>query len=242
MELWTIGGGLLVRLTQHDGVVCGKSPSWWARLVVCHQHSGGNLSSPAGNLPLPRLQHVDTGPVRVNRRYRSADYAGVTSRFASDNLHLYEKTKLGNPVSHRLCYAREEVQLGTNRCSVRNQRIGVDGLVLYFCRQILMCHYDTGRFLYRAKHGVDPRNIQSRNPDDFRQWFQYRGDILTGFIGRLRQAVARTGENAGTHLSHYHPRSGQCPPWLMIACELDIERWFAEDLIDGLMLSPFPLC
>ena len=129
------------------------------------------------------------GQLGMNRRYRSADYAGVTSRFASDNLHLYEKTKLGNPVSHRLCYAREEVQLGTNRCSVRNQRIGVDGLVLYFCRQILMCHYDTGRFLYRAKHGVDPRNIQSRNPDDFRQWFQYRGDILTGFIGRLRQAV-----------------------------------------------------
>ena len=31
-------------------------------------------------------------------------------------------------------------------------------------------------------------------------------------------------------------------PWLMIAWGLDVSRWFADDLIDATMLSPFPRC
>ena len=90
-----------------------------------------------------------------------------------------------------------------------------------------------------AKHVIDPQRLQSRNPDDFGSWFQYRADVLTGFIQRLRQAVQEQRLGPSCPIILYVPDNS---PWSMIAYGLDIERWCAEDLIYGLMLSPFPLC
>ena len=182
------------------------------------------------------------GRLGMNRHYGSADYAGVTSRFAYDNLHLHEKTKLGNPVPHRLCYATEEVQQERIDILLEIQRIGVDGLVLDFCRQIPILMYHPALVdPFIAKHSADPRKIQSRNPDDFQQWFQYRADVLTGFMQKLRQAVQEQEKMLG-YACPIITRVPDNAPWLMIAFGLDIERWCAKDLIDGLMLSPFPLC
>ena len=182
------------------------------------------------------------GRLGMNRHYGSADYAGVTSRFAYDNPQLHEKTKLGNPVPHRLCYAAEETQQERIDILLETQRIGVDGLVLDYCRQIPILMYHPALVEpFMAKHGTDPRQIQSRNPDDFRSWFQYRADVLTGFMQRLRQGVREQERRLGSPCPII-PRVPDNAPWLMIAYGLDIERWCAEDLIDGLMLSPFPLC
>ena len=182
------------------------------------------------------------GRLGMNRHYGSTDYAGVTSRFAYDNPHLHERTKLGNPVPHRLCYAAEEVQQERIEILLEIQRIGVDGLVLDYCRQIPILMYHPSLVEpFTAQHGNDPRQIQSRNINDYLSWFQYRADILTGFMQRLRKAVRKQERTLGSTC----PIIARVPdnaPWLMIAYGLDIKRWCAEDLIDGLMLSPFPLC
>jgi len=51
----------------------------------------------------------------------------VTSRFAYDNPHLNEKTKLGKPVPHRLRYATKEVQQERTDILLEIQRIYVIG-------------------------------------------------------------------------------------------------------------------
>ena len=46
----------------------------------------------------------------MNRHYGGSDYAGVTSRFASDHPDWRECGKRGERISSRMCYAIHEVQ------------------------------------------------------------------------------------------------------------------------------------
>jgi hypothetical protein len=182
------------------------------------------------------------GRLGMNRHYGSADYAGVTSRFVLDNPQFLELSKLGNRVSHRVCYAIEEVQQERIDILLEIQRIGVDGLVLDFCRQMpMMMYHDALVKPYMKKRGTDPKTIDSDDPNDYMDWFQYRSDVLTGFMNRLRAEVREQEEK----LERPCPIIARIPdnaPWLMIAYGLDIERWYREDLVDGSMLSPFPVC
>jgi hypothetical protein len=92
---------------------------------------------------------------------------------------------------------------------------------------------------YIERHGKDPRQIRSAEPDDYVHWFRYRARILTGFLRRLRAEVRRQE----AELKRPCPIVARVPdyaPWLMVACGLDVETWFANDLIDASMLSPFP--
>jgi hypothetical protein len=181
------------------------------------------------------------GRLGMNRHYGSTDYAGATSRFALEHPEYRERSKLGNEVSHRLCYAIDEVQQERLDILLEVQRIGVDGLVLDFCRQMPICMYHPA-FVepYIDATSVDPREIDSDNPDDSVRWFQYRADVLTRFMRRLRDAVRQQEQQ----LNRPCPIIARVPdnaPWLMVAYGLDVERWFAGDLIDGTMLSPFPI-
>jgi len=182
------------------------------------------------------------GRLGMNRHYGSTDYAGVTSRLALENPQFRERSKLGNEVPHRLCYAIEEVQQERLDILLEIQRIGVDGLVLDFCRQMpILMYHDALVEPYMREHGVDPRQIDSLNPADYKDWFQYRADVLTGFMHKLREEVRRQEQK----LDKQCPIIARVPdnaPWLMIAYGLDIERWCSEDLVDGTMLSPFPVC
>jgi hypothetical protein len=90
-----------------------------------------------------------------------------------------------------------------------------------------------------AESGVDPREIDSDDVDAYETWFQYRADVLTGFMDELRKAVRKQEGELGRRC----PIIARVPDnarWLMLAYGLDTERWCAEDLVDGLMLSPFP--
>jgi len=79
------------------------------------------------------------------------------------------------------------------------------------------------------------------NPEDYKDWFQYRADVLTNFMRKLRNKV-REQEKGLNRPCPIIARVPDSAPWLMIAYGLDVERWCAEDLIDGTMLSPFPNC
>ena len=181
------------------------------------------------------------GRLGMNRHYGRADWIGVTSKFALDNPAFREVTKPGNEDASRLCYTLEEVRRERIDILLECQRIGVDGLVLDFCRQMPMLLYHPALVEpFMAETGVDPRTIDSDDFEQYRVWFQYRADVLTGFMAELRRAV-RTQED---ELGRRCPIVARVPDnarWLMLAYGLDSERWCEEDLVDGLMLSPFPL-
>ncbi|MCY3789020.1 MAG: hypothetical protein OXH63_09565 [Gemmatimonadetes bacterium] len=181
------------------------------------------------------------GRLGMNRHYGRADWIGVTSKLALNNPAFREVTKLGNEDASRLCYALAEVRRERIDILLECQRIGVDGLVLDFCRQMPMLLYHPALVEpFMAETGVDPRAIDSDDFEQYRTWFQYRADVLTGFMTELRRAVsAQEGE-----LGRRCPIVARVPDnarWLMLAYGLDSDRWCEEDLVDGLMLSPFPL-
>lgn len=177
----------------------------------------------------------------MNRHYGSANYAGVTSRFALENPQFREVSKLGNEVESRLCYAIEAVRQERIDILLEIQDIGADGLVLDFCRQMPMLMYHPALVEpYMEQSGCDPREIDSGDPEEYREWFQYRAAVLTGFMEDLRRGVRRQEEKLGQPCPII-ARVPDSAPWLMVAYGLDTERWCAEDLVDGLMLSPFPI-
>ena len=185
---------------------------------------------------------VMPGRLCMNRHYGSKGYGGVTSRFAAEHPEYHERTREGEEDSGRLCYAIEAVRRERLDILLEIQRLGVDGLVLDFCRQMPMLKYHDALVQpYMKERGGDPRKINSRDPDDYMDWFQYRADVLTRFMAELRDGVRRQEKELGRPC----PIIARVPddaPWLMIAYGLDIERWCADDLIDGTMLSPFPCC
>jgi len=181
------------------------------------------------------------GRLGMNRHYGRPDWIGVTSSLALGNPAFREVTKPGNEDASRLCYALEEVRRERIEILQECQRIGVDGLVLDFCRQMPMLRYHPALVEpFAAEAGVDPREIDTDDVEAYRAWFQYRADVLTAFMDELREGT-RVQE---AELGRRCPILARVPDnarWLMLAYGLDTERWCAEDLVDGLMLSPFPL-
>jgi len=193
-------------------------------------------------IELCRQKHIPLlGRLAMNRHYGSGPDIILSSHFSTDNPQYRERSKTGEEVTHKLCYAIDEVQQERIDILLEVQQIGVDGLVLDFCRQFPMVMYhDAIVQPFMNNHGVDPRSIDSQDPEAYTDWFQYRCDIMTGFMERLRREVRRQEKE----LERSCPIIARVPdnaPWLMKAYSLDIERWCAEDLIDATMLSPFPI-
>ena len=176
----------------------------------------------------------------MNRHYGGDVYAAHTSQFVCDHPEYREIGKRGGLITHRLCYAIPEVRAERIDILLEVQRIGAQALVLDYCRQMPVLGYHPALLEpYLAKTGRDPRSIVGTDPAPYMDWFQFRTDVLTGFMRELRDAVRKQEHELGRPC----PVIARVPDyreWLMIACGLDIERWAADDLIDAVMLSPFP--
>ena len=219
------------------------------------QPSGDEGSSAPGMRPVMQLHcpmrralsrcHREGIPLlarlAMNRHYGIERNPGISSTFAAEHPEYHERSRSWQAVTGKLCYAIEDVQQERLDILLELQRIGVDGLLLDFCRQMpILLYHEALVEPYRKRTGVDPREIESEEFADFRDWFQYRSDILTGFMSRLRDEVRR--QEAGLGLScPIVARVPDGPQWLLLAYGLDLERWFRDDLIDASMLSPFPL-
>lgn len=181
------------------------------------------------------------GRLTMNRHYGLAKTPDLVGPLAAGHPEFHERDKTGEPVPSRLCYAIEEVQRERLDILLEVQRLGVDALVPDFCRQPPMLMYHPALVEpFMKKTGCDPRKIDSGKPEDYREWFQYRADVMTGFVHRLREEVRRQERELGRPC----PIIARIPdnaPWLNVAYGIDSARWLAEDLVDGTMLSPFPL-
>jgi hypothetical protein len=179
------------------------------------------------------------GRLSMNRHYGPENPENC-SRFVRENVKMLEKGRNGGVIKSRVCYALEAVQQERIDILLEIQRLGVDALVLDYCRQMPVLNYHEALVQpYLEKTGVDPRQFHSTHPEDYADWFQYRADILTGFMRRYRQEQQRQESESGRNCPLI-VRIPDSAPWLMIAYGIDIERWCKENLIDGIMLSPFP--
>lgn len=180
------------------------------------------------------------GRLSMNRFYGQPANIDSTSRFYQEHPDWVETGRLGQPIVHKMCYAIPGVQQERMDILLEIQRIGVDALVLDFCRQMpILAYHKSIVEPFIDQHGFDPLKIRSTEPDDYAEWFHYRASILTGFIKRLRAEVRRQERE----LKRRCPIIARVPDytrWLMVACGLDVATWFAGDLIDATMLSPFP--
>ena len=75
-----------------------------------------------------------------------------------DNPHLREKTKDGKTTSGKMCYALDEVRKERLDILLESQRIGVDALVLDFCRQVPMLLYHES--LVKGTLGIPEEQLQ----------------------------------------------------------------------------------
>lgn len=182
------------------------------------------------------------GRLGMNRHYGTDAYAAVTSQFSLKNPRFRERGKDDSVSTGKLCYAFDEVQQERLDILLEIQRIGVDGLVLDFCRQMpVLKYHDALVNPFISRYGADPRRIDSADPADYKQWFQYRADVLSGFMRKVRREVRRQEQTLGRNCPIV-ARIPDSAPWLMIGWGLDVEQWLKEDLVDATMISPFPRC
>jgi hypothetical protein len=178
------------------------------------------------------------GRLAMNRHYGPDHPAG--SDFLAARPEYWERSRDGSPDQTRMCYAIEAVRQERLDILLEIQRVGVDALVLDFCRQMPILGYHEALVdPWRQKTGTDPREIDSLRPGAYSDWFQYRADVLTEFMRELRRQVRDQEDEIGRKCPII-ARVPDSPSWLCVAAGLDVERWCAEDLIDGTMLSPFP--
>ncbi len=186
------------------------------------------------------LNMIVWGRLGMNRHYGTKGWEAATSQFSLDHPDYHEISRTGETVSSRLCYAISEVQQERIDILLEIQRIGVAGILLDYCRQMPMVGYHPAVFEPFIKQtGQDPRKIDSTDPADHETWFQYRANILTGFMRTLRAAVRQQEEQLGRPCPII-ARVPDSPRWLSLGYGYDLEAWAREDLIDGTMLSPFP--
>ncbi len=191
-----------------------------------------------------RLGHASDMPILgrlcMNRFYGTPASIDSTSRFYQKHPDWVEVGKLGQPIVHKMCYAIAGVQQERLDILLEIQRIGVDALVLDFCRQMpILAYHKSIVEPYMRKTGSDPRKINGANPKDYAEWFQYRADILTKFMRGLRSKQRKQEAVLGRKCPIV-VRIPDYDKWLLIACGIDIESWFSDGLIDASMLSPFP--
>ena len=181
------------------------------------------------------------GRLAMNRHYDAGKQPDCTSRFAADHPQYQERGKNGNIVPDKLCYAIDRVCQERIDILMEIQSIGVEGLLLDFCRQVpILLYHEALVEPYKQKNGVDPRKIDSDRPEDYQTWWQYRADVLTAFMQKLRQQVRKQERQLGRDC----PIIARIPDnnaWITLAFGLDMQQWFEQDLIDATMLSPFPL-
>ena len=77
-------------------------------------------------------------------------------------------SKLGAADTQKLYYVFEEVQRERMDVLLEIQRIGVDALVLDWCRQILILKYHPSLVEpYMQERGFDPRENDSSDPQEY---------------------------------------------------------------------------
>ena len=182
------------------------------------------------------------GRLCMNRYYNHPHPSGGNSRFGRDNPQCIERARGGGEDRTRLCYAFDEVREERLDILTEVQQLGVDGLLLDFCRQPPITRYHPRWVeLYRKAGGHDPRSLKEPTLEQLMPWYQFRADVMTRFMQELRKRV-RAGEGQASRPCPIIVRVSATSVLSNLAAGLDVAAWIREDLVDGVMLSPLVFC
>ena len=130
------------------------------------------------------------GRLCMNRYYNNPESRSGNSRFGEENPQFWERTRTGGQDRGRLCYAFDEVQEERLDILTEVQQLGVDGLVLDFCRQPPITRYHPRWVeLYVKSGGRDPRSWKDPTFEQLIPWFQFRANVVTEFMRELRKRI-----------------------------------------------------
>lgn len=175
------------------------------------------------------------GWLTANRHY--APGTAMQSDFAAFHPQWHEVRPDGWVDSSRLCYAIPEVRQERLDILLEVAGIGVDGLMLDFCRQppIVGCHPALVN-PYRELHGRDPFSLSPTQPEDFLHWCRWRAECLTTLLreAKARLDLFRERYQKRLPLQVRIPNDGFTGN---LTAGIDIVTWCREGLVDELALS-----
>jgi|OpeIllAssembly_1097287.scaffolds.fasta_scaffold71173_2 hypothetical protein len=182
------------------------------------------------------------GRLGMNRHYGNKAYLGGTSRFSQDHPQFRERGRSGQEDATRLCYAFDEVQAERLDIIAEVQQLGIDGLVLDYCRQPPITRYHPRWVeLFQKSGGEDPRLWKAPTLEQLMPWYQYRAGVMTDFMRKVRKQV-RDGESKAGRPCPVIARASATSLLSNLAAGLDLAAWLRDDLVDGIMLSPLVFC
>ena len=180
-------------------------------------------------------QMVLYGWLTANRHY--APGTALQSDFATFHPHWHEGKQNGWLDSSRLCYAIPEVRQERIDILLEVAGLGVDGLMLDFCRQPPLVGYHPALVNpYRQQFGRDPLALTPAQPEDYLHWCAWRTECLTTLLREVKARLTPFRERYQKRLPFQVrvPNDGFAAN---LTAGIDIVTWCREGLIDELSLS-----
>lgn len=157
-----------------------------------------------------------------------------TSRFYRDHPEYRAYDRDGTPAM-RMSYAVPQVRehiYGILREVLQYKPDGIE--IIYFRGLPLMLWEDAFSDLFKAKYGVDAKQVLENDP----RLYELRGEIMTGFMRDVRKLLDDVQKEQGkteryelmasvVHTENDNKKFG-----------LDVERWVKEGLIDKISIFP----
>lgn len=207
---------------------------------IASTHGSDDITAPGGVPSLKRLRQ-DTRELAIEAY--ACDRPGLWSSYHHSNdqraidfaqhpeWHCLDRD---GTHTHQASYAHPEVQeymLGYARACAEE---GIDGYGYLFCRDPgLILFEPVAMEGFEQKHGVDPCTLDDRD-DRLLDW---RADILTGYMRRLRRLLDEVAEEKGfDRIKIVHAVLGDAAANRFFS--FDVEGWVREGLVD--VLCPYP--
>jgi hypothetical protein len=252
--LWQLGRSFMAFHTDHPLLTpMGAIPASEGRDAELDENTRRWLAYFRSECPLRRA--LDTAAERglplwgwlcMNRNYGLAGGASHASRFWRDHHEaLGEWDKEGGRNFGRMSYFFSEVRAERlaavlEAAGVSGPRSGkrLDAIVLDFCRQPPMLLYHPAMCAaYQSEFGLEPRSIRAQDGEPFLTWCRWRAGILTQFLREARAALDALGTKLGSRC-RIIPRITDLGLTVNLIEGVEIERWCAEGLVDGLITNP----
>ncbi|MBM4092564.1 MAG: hypothetical protein FJ276_24575 [Planctomycetes bacterium] len=182
------------------------------------------------------------GRLGMNRHYGHEQYIAATSRFSREHPQFRERSRGGHEDIGRLCYAFDEVQAERLDIIAEVRELGVDGLVLDYCRQPPITRYHPRWVeLFQKSGGEDPHSWPAPTLEQLLPWYQFRAGVMTEFMRKVRKQLY-DGEAKAGRPCPVIARVSATSLLSDLAAGLDLAAWLRDDLVDGIMLSPLVFC
>lgn len=151
-----------------------------------------------------------------------------SSRFVLDHPEFALRDRDGTRLS-QLSYAFRPVQDRMLALFDDHLRYDVDGLNLCFHRGVPMVLFEKPVVDgFRRRHGIDPRTLSDDDP----RLIEFRSDIVTGYLKRVRELLNRRGRRLELAVTVLMTKASNRQ------YGLDLERWVREGVVD--VIIPYP--